>query len=62
MRRAVEEKEAGPIEISSIEFYGPESVPEELIREEDARISPASVTAEAEMREMLRNLPEGCCN
>ncbi len=62
MRRAVEEKEAGPIEISSIEFYGPEAVLEELVREEDALISQASVTTDAEMRETLRNLPKGCCN
>ena len=62
MRRAVEEKEAGPIEISSIEFYGPESVLEELVREEEAPISQASVTTGAEMRETLRNLPKGCCN
>ena len=62
IRRAVEEGEAGPIEISSIEFYGPESVLEELVREEDAPISQASVTTDAEMRETLRNLPKGCCN
>ena len=62
MRRAVEEKEAGPIEISGIEFYGPESVLEELVREEEARISRASVTTDAEMRETLRNVPKGCCN
>ena len=62
MRRAVEEKEAGPIEISSIEFYGPEAALEKLVREEDALISQASVTTDAEMREMLKNLPKGCCN
>ena len=62
MRKAVEEGEAGPIEISSIEFYGPESVLEELVREEKARISQASVTTDAQMRETLRNVPKGCCN
>ncbi len=62
MRRAVEEGEAGPIEISSIEFYGPEPVLEELIRSEDALVPQASVTTHAEMRKRLRNLPKGCCN
>jgi hypothetical protein len=62
MREAVEEKGAGPVEISGIEFRGPESVLEELVRKEYARISQANVTTEAALREMLRNRPEGCCN
>lgn len=62
MREAVEEKEAGPVTISGIEFRGPESVLEKLVRAEDALISQADVTTDAEMREMLRNLPKGCCN
>jgi len=61
MRRAVEEKEAGPTEVPSIEFYGPESVLEELVCEEDAPISQASVTTGAEVRGTLGNLPKGCC-
>ncbi len=60
MKEAVKEKETGPVEISSIEFRGSKSVLEELIREENARISQASVTTDAEMREMLRNRPKGC--
>ena len=62
MREAVEEKEAGPVTISGIEFRGPESVLEKLVRAEGALISQADVTTDAEMREMLRNLPKGCCN
>jgi hypothetical protein len=62
MREAVKEKEAGPVTISGIEFYGPESVLEELVRAEDALISQANATTDAGMREMLKNLPKGCCN
>jgi hypothetical protein len=63
MRGAVQEEEkAGPIEISGIEFYGPASVLETLVREEEARFSQSNVTTEAALREMLRNMPEGCCN
>lgn len=62
MRRAVEEKEAGPVEISSIGFHGPVFVLEELVREEGIVVSEASVITEAALRETLRDLPEGCCN
>jgi hypothetical protein len=62
MRGAAQEEEAGPIEISGIEFYGPASVLETLVREEEARFSQSNVTTEAALREMLRNTPEGCCN
>ncbi len=62
VRGAVQEEEAGPKEISGIEFYGPASVLETLIREEEARFSQSNVTTEAALREMLRNMPEGCCN
>lgn len=61
MREALE---SGGVEtrISSIEFYGPEPVLEALVREEEPLISSAKVTTGAEMREMLKNLPKGCCN
>jgi hypothetical protein len=62
MKEALGKGVAGPVEISSIEFYGPGAVLEELVREEDDLISKANVTAESEMREMLKNLPKGCCN
>jgi hypothetical protein len=35
---------------------------EKLVRAEDALISQADVTTDAKMREMLRNVPKGCCN
>ena len=53
---------AGLIEISGIAFYGPASVLETLVREEEARISRASFTAEAAFCGMLSNGPEGCCD
>ena len=62
MKRAVEREVAGPIEISGIAFYGPASVLETLVREEEARISRASFTAEAAFCGMLSNGPEGCCD
>lgn len=62
MKEALENDNGGAVKISGIEFRGPASVLEELIREEDARISKASVTTEAERRDVLRNLPKGCCN
>lgn len=61
-KRALKNNGAGAVKISGIEFRGPASVLEELVREEDARISKASVTTEAERRDVLRNLPKGCCN
>ena len=62
MKEALENNDAGGMKISSIEFYGPVSTLEQLLREEDAFISKANVTTDAEMREMLKNLPKGCCN
>jgi len=35
---------------------------EELVREEGSLISRANVKTDAEIGEMLRNLPKGCCN
>ena len=62
MKEAVENDDAGAMKISRIEFRGPASVLEELVREEDAVISKADITTDAALREMLRNLPRGCCN
>lgn len=62
MKDALENDDAGVMKISSIEFYGPVSTLEQLLREEDALISKANVTTEEEMRDMLKNLPKGCCN
>jgi hypothetical protein len=62
MKKVLESGDARPVEISGIEFYGTEPVLEALIQKEDASISKATVTTEPEMREILRNLPEGCCD
>ena len=61
-KEALENNDAGDMQISGIEFYGRVSTPERLVSEEDALISKASVTTEEEMRGMLQNLLKGCCN
>lgn len=50
------------MKVSGIEFHGPVSALEHLLREEDTLVSKASVTTEGEMRDALKNLPEGRCN